>query len=112
MSDHAAHSHTNYVKIWAALLGLLILSVLGPMIGIPWLTLIAAFGIAVVKALMVCAYFMHLNIEKKLVWFILLVVLALMFLLFFALAPDIMNDTGTNWVNPAPVIPGHPHQTH
>lgn len=112
MSDHAVHSHTNYVKIWAALLGLLILSVLGPMIGVPWLTLIAAFGIAVVKALMVCAYFMHLNIEKKVVWFILLIVLALMFLLFFALAPDIMKDAGTNWSNPVMVQPSTSHPSH
>ena len=91
------HVHPNYFKIWGILVLLLITSVLGPLIGIPALTLITAFGIAIVKALMVAAYFMHLNVEKKIVWYILLVMLALMFLLFFTLAPDIMKHSGTNW---------------
>jgi len=40
--------HRNYVKIWAMLVGLLVVSVLGPMVGIRWITLIAAFGVALV----------------------------------------------------------------
>lgn len=91
------HAHPNYFKIWLTLVVLLIISVLGPIIGIPLLTLITAFGIAVVKALMVAAYFMHLNVEKKMIWYILLIFLALMFLFFFVIAPDIRNHEGTNW---------------
>jgi hypothetical protein len=45
--------HRNYVKIWAILTGLLVVSVLGPMVGIRMVTLIAAFGIALVKAYLV-----------------------------------------------------------
>ena len=37
------HGHErNYVKIWGILVGLLMVSVLGPMAGIRWVTLIAA----------------------------------------------------------------------
>ena len=64
--DH--HPPKYYVKIWVILLVLLTVSIVGPMFGIKWLTLITAFGIALVKAGMVCAYFMHLNIERKVAW--------------------------------------------
>ena len=63
MSEHTTAMH--YVKIWALLLVLLVISILGPMLEIKILTLITAFGIAIVKALLVAAYFMHLNIEKR-----------------------------------------------
>ena len=94
---HSAHPHPNYFKIWIALLVLLVASILGPLTGHMWIILVLAFGVAVVKALMVAAYFMHLNVEKKLVWYILLACLALMIFFFFAIAPDIMNPSGTNW---------------
>ena len=50
------------------------------MIGIKWLTLVTAFGIAVVKAYLVAANFMHLKVEKKYVVYLLLTALAFMFL--------------------------------
>lgn len=95
--EHSEHSHPNYVKIWAILLVLLIISVLGPMIGIKAITLVAAFGIAIVKALMVAGYFMHLNVEKKIVWYILIATIAFVAVCFFGIAPDVMNEKGTNW---------------
>ena len=48
MSDHAAHHPINYVRIWFILVALLIVSVAGPMLGHPVITLITAFGIACV----------------------------------------------------------------
>ena len=48
--EHASHSPGHYVKIWGILLVLFVISVCGPMIGIRVITLITAFGIAVVKA--------------------------------------------------------------
>ena len=45
-----AHSAKGYVKTWAVLVVLLIISVIGPMFEILWLTLLTAFGIACVKA--------------------------------------------------------------
>ena len=63
-AQHGSGHHRNYVKIWAILLGLLIISVLGPMLGIRLVTIITAFGIALVKAYLVAKNFMHLDVEK------------------------------------------------
>ena len=41
MSEHAeTEHHVNYVKVWALLVVLLAISVMGPMIGIKWVTLV------------------------------------------------------------------------
>ena len=93
----AHHDGPSYVAIWAALCALLVVSVLGPMVGIRLLTLITAFGIAIVKAYMVCRYFMHLNIEKKWVAYILGFMLALMLVFFGGVAPDVLKDEGRGW---------------
>ena len=53
--------HTNYVKIWAILMVLLFVSIIGPEFGIRWLTLFTAFGIACIKAYMVATKFMHID---------------------------------------------------
>ncbi len=98
--EHAAHE-VNYVKIWAILLGLLIVSVLGPMLGIRAVTLITAFGIAIVKAYLVAKNFMHLNIEPRFAVYLLCTVLVFMLLFFAGSAPDVMKHEGTNWVKPA-----------
>jgi caa(3)-type oxidase subunit IV len=105
---HAAapHHETNYVTIWGVLCVLLGVSVLGPMVGVRLLTLITAFGIAIVKAYIVCSYFMHLNIEKKFVAYILGFMLALMLVFFGGVAPDVLTHDGQQWektyVEPAP----------
>ena len=88
---------TNYVAIWGALCVLLGVSVLGPMAGVRLLTLITAFGIAIVKAYLVCRYFMHLNIEKKWVAYILGFMLALMLVFFGGVAPDVSTHEGLRW---------------
>jgi len=102
MTDHAhtedhAHSHPNYVKVWAILVGLLVISVAGPMLGIRVVTLIAAFGIALVKAYLVAKNFMHLNIEKPVVHWALGVALVLMVLLYAGVAPDVERSQGERW---------------
>ena len=97
-ADHAGH-HTDYVKIWGILVVLLVVSVTGPMLEIRIITLLTAFGIAVVKAFLVAKYFMHLDIEKTFVVKLLVVCLGLMMLFFAATAPDIMKHWGANWRN-------------
>ncbi len=87
----------NYVKIWGILVLLLVVSVVGPMAGLRWLTLMTAFGVALVKAYMVAKNFMHLDIEKPIVHWILFVALALMVLLYGALAPDVQKGIGQGW---------------
>ena len=113
MSDHAAtaHEHPNYVKIWAILLGLLCISVAGPFLGIPVVTLITAFGIAIVKAYMVAKNFMHLNIERQYVVYLILSMLVFVLLFFAGTSPDVMKWEGDNWVKPK-VEQASSHATH
>ena len=110
MSDHAAHA-TNYVRVYLVLLVLFAVSVLGPLLGIEVVTLVAAFGLAVVKATMVAGYFMHLNVEKRYIWYLLLLMLAFMLVLFAGVAPDVMKAGGQNWRDASgfvpPTPPGH-----
>jgi caa(3)-type oxidase subunit IV len=102
-AGHAAHdeSHSprHYVKIWAVLVVLLVVSVTGPMLGIRWVTLLTAFGIAFVKAFLVVKHFMHLTVEKKVAQYAIGACLALMVLFFFAISPDILKHFGDNWEN-------------
>src|SRR5262245_42322228 len=114
--DHGhehAHAHPNYVKIWAILLGLLVVSVVGPFVGIKAVTLITAFGIAVVKAYLVVTNFMHINVEKRYIVYMVTTCLIFMLLFFAGSAPDVMKPAGANWTKPDSywhtVIPLEPH---
>ena len=109
MSDHAAHAAhppINYVRIWQILLALLVVSVAGPFLGVKIVTLITAFGIAVVKAYLVAKNFMHLNVQPRYVVYLLGTALVFMLLFFAGAAPDVMKHAGDNWrkpyVEPAP----------
>jgi caa(3)-type oxidase subunit IV len=95
------HSTAYYVRIWAILVGLLVVSVIGPMFEIQVLTLVTAFGIACVKAYMVAAHFMHLKTEKTIAVYILSTCLIFMFLFFAGTSPDVMKTEGNNWEKPA-----------
>ncbi len=110
MSSDVASSH--YIKIWGILLGLLLVSICGPMLEIKWITLLTAFGIAVIKALLVAKHFMHLSIERRFVTYMLLAMLLLIFMFFFGIAVDIMMPRGHNWEKihldvPASISPHH-----
>ena len=99
-ADHG-HSPKFYVKIWAILLGLLVVSVVGPMLEIRAITLATAFGIAFVKAFLVVKHFMHLPIEKKYVTYLLGAMLAAMALMVGAVSADVLKHDGKNWENVA-----------
>jgi caa(3)-type oxidase subunit IV len=113
MAEHTEdhdHGQAHYVKIWAILLVLLIISILGPVIAPhveigflkAWMIVImTAFGIAVVKAYLVAANFMHLNIEKKYISYMLGTMLMFMLLFFAGTSPDVMRHKGQNWENVA-----------
>jgi len=102
---HGAHTHPNYVKIYLTLVVLFVISVLGPTLGIKAVTLITAFGIAIVKATMVAAYFMHLNIEKRYIWYLMFTMLAVMLVFFAGVAPDVLKQSGRNWTHPEVNVP-------
>jgi caa(3)-type oxidase subunit IV len=116
MSDHAAPAehaehthHGNYVRIWAILLALLVVSVAGPLVAqfiehrhtALLLTLATAFGIAVVKAYMVAKNFMHINFTQRFVSYLVMTMLVFMLLFFAGASPDVMKVEGQNWVKPA-----------
>lgn len=90
-----------YVKVWGLLVVLLAVSVTGPMLGIGWLTLLTAFGVAIVKAFVVASRFMHLNTEKRYVTFMFLGMLAFMAMFFFGTSPDVLKHDGQRWSNEA-----------
>lgn len=92
--------HTNYYKVYGILMLLLGVSIIGPEFGIRWLTLITAFGIACIKAYMVADKFMHIRQMPSFVSYIVVTCLVFMLLFFAAVAPDVMNDTGSNWEKP------------
>jgi caa(3)-type oxidase subunit IV len=96
-----ASHHPNYKNIYLTLLVLLVISVAGPFLGIFWVTLITAFGIAVVKANLVINNFMHLKWERRIIKWVLATTLALMVLFFFGIAPDVMKHDGLRWENVA-----------
>ena len=104
------HGPKFYYKIYYVLLVLLIVSVLGPELGHRGLTLFTAFGIAIIKALMVAAYFMHLNVEKKYIWYMLLTMLLMVSMFFLGTSADTMRPEGQNWSNEAAKALIHEHQ--
>jgi caa(3)-type oxidase subunit IV len=135
MSEHAATAHgqgehghgaagahvhhPNYVKIWAILLALLVVSVAGPFLEIQMVTLLTAFGIAIVKAYLVVKNFMHIDIAAKYVTYFVMTALVFMFLLFAGAAPDVMKPQGRNWIKPTwvegtahPTTPAPGHEEH
>lgn len=101
----SAHSHADahgeeahYIRIWAILVVLLVVSVIGPMLGIRVVMLITAFGIAIVKAYLVAKNFMHVDVEKPVVHWVLALALVLMVLLYAGISPDVGRDSGQRWV--------------
>ena len=93
------HEHPNYIKIWYWLLILLAISIAGPMLEMPAVTIITAFGIAVVKSFLVAANFMHLKFEKRIIWFLLILSICQLGVFFFGVASDIMMKEGDQWID-------------
>jgi caa(3)-type oxidase subunit IV len=94
---HGDAHHVNYKKIYFTLLGLLVVSVVGPFFGILWVTLITAFGIAIVKANLVIQNFMHLKWERRIAKWVLTTSLVLMALMMAGVSVDVLNHEGNNW---------------
>lgn len=110
MSD--TYAPMKYVKIWGILLILLVVSIAGPMFERPTVTLVTAFGIALVKASLVVTYFMHLNVEKRYIRYMLYAMLLMIGLLFAGTAPDVMQTSGMRWQNQAVRELIEEHATH
>ncbi|MBL8910959.1 MAG: cytochrome C oxidase subunit IV family protein [Archangium sp.] len=110
MSDphapHADHSK-HYIKIWIALLVLLMVSLVPAIIAqqlhlnITGIVVVTAFAVAFIKAYLVIKHFMHLTIEKKYVGFLFLTMLAFMLVFVGGVSPDVMKHEGQRWTNDA-----------
>jgi len=104
-AQHSDHAHPNYIKIYWILLALLVVSMIGPEFEIQVVTLITAFGVALVKAYLVVKNFMHLNLEKRYVVYMVSTCLIFMLLFFAAVAPDVMKQEGSGWIKPKVNVP-------
>ena len=91
------HKHPNYIMIWVILLLLTVLEVavayfpkyLSDVGGIITITIVLLIGMALVKAGLVAAYFMHLKFEQKNFVMIVSFPLVLACVLVILLLPDI-----------------------
>ena len=82
-----SHSR-HYLKIWIWLLALVVVSVAAASILPKTQALVLIFAVAIVKALLVARNFMHLKNEKAIIYALVLVPLAFVIILLFALFPD------------------------
>ena len=89
----------HYFKVYLLLLVLLAVSIIGPTIGILFVTLVTAFGIAVIKAWLVIKHFMHLSIERPIAKLFLAASVLLMALFWGGVSPDVQAHEGRMWVN-------------
>ena len=85
MSD--SHSR-HYLMIWIWLLALVVVSVAAASILPKVQALVLIFAVATVKALLVARNYMHLKYERAIIYAIVLVPLAFIIILLFALFPD------------------------
>jgi caa(3)-type oxidase subunit IV len=85
MSD--SHSR-HYLMIWIWLLALVLVSVAAASILPKTQALVLIFAVAIVKALLVARNFMHLKNERAIIYALVLVPLAFVIILLFALFPD------------------------
>ncbi|MBZ5643177.1 MAG: cytochrome C oxidase subunit IV family protein [Acidobacteriia bacterium] len=101
MTNESHVHHPNYVKIWAVLVALLVISVAGSLSSMRAVVLVAAFGVAIVKAYLVAKNFMHVTVEKRWVPYLLVAMIAFVVILFAGVAPDVMRHSGLHWSNDA-----------
>jgi caa(3)-type oxidase subunit IV len=96
-APHAA----RYVRVWAILLALLVVSVAGPFLNIRVVTLVTAFGVAGVKAYLVATRFMHIHLERRFVVYLVGAMLAFMLVMVGGMSPDVLKHEGRRWENVA-----------
>jgi caa(3)-type oxidase subunit IV len=90
---HSTHPRPNYVAVWAWLVFLLIVSVAAVYLPFPQAaTVLIIFTIAVAKALLVAANYMHLRFEERLIRIIAIVPVVLFLILTLTLIPDIVYN--------------------
>jgi cytochrome c oxidase subunit 4 len=110
-----AHKQPNYMNIFWALLALTVLEVGVVMIHLPKMVMaILLIAMAVTKAGLVAAYFMHLKFEKRALWAVACAPLILGGILIFLLAPDAHQAHGQFQAGPKGEAAAHgeTHEAH
>jgi caa(3)-type oxidase subunit IV len=77
--------------IWYWLMGLVIVSVGASLVLPKFQAMVLIFSVALIKALLVARHYMHLKHEKAIIYAIVLVPLAFVIILLFALFPDFVS---------------------
>ena len=92
------HHTVPYVQIFFTLVALTIITVAVSRINVKseLIKVLLALTIAATKASFVALYFMHMKFEGKLIRLIMSIPLVLMFILVFALIPDILTTLPTS----------------
>ncbi len=85
------HGHPSYERVISYLLGLMALSILAGLAfeRLHWLLILAAFSVAIFKALLVIRNFMHIRYEPVFIVLLVLIFLFCAFAFFFGVFPDI-----------------------
>ncbi|HZM70358.1 MAG TPA: cytochrome C oxidase subunit IV family protein [Candidatus Cryosericum sp.] len=102
MTHHEAeHKEPRYGMVWVGLLVLTLVELWVAQCGMPKIGIVISLcALALVKAGMVAAYFMHLKFEKYALILIVLSPLLLSAILYVGLMPD--STTHTHWLPPQP----------
>jgi cytochrome c oxidase subunit 4 len=82
--------HPNYVALWGVLVAALAVSLLMAEMHLPVVAVVLIFSIAIVKAGLVAAYYMHLRYEPFFVVVIMAAGLMCLYVLFVGLVPDVV----------------------
>ena len=93
MTEHHEEHRTTvqrYLVIWGILVAALLISMLIGEMQLPVVTVVFIFSIALVKAYLVLAYYMHLKNEPFFIVLIMAAGLACLYFLFFGLVPDLV----------------------
>lgn len=86
--------HVNYVAIWKILVAALIVSLLLAHWKMPRFGAALIFTVAITKAILVAAYYMHLKFEPRFVIIAVISALFCLLILFSGLALDIVHVYG------------------
>jgi cytochrome c oxidase subunit 4 len=65
---HRISSSSTYILVWAALMALLIATVVAATFDFGWLSTAIAIGIAICKALLIILFFMHVRLSSRITW--------------------------------------------
>jgi len=95
---HQPHPASHYVTIWFGILVLFAISIaMAQFSSYRPLILVVAFAIAIIQALLVGAYFMHLKLEERYIHYLLYAMLSALALFYLGIVSDTGRPAGLHW---------------